>query len=122
MYKYLLSLSLLITTLCSAQVVSISPTETFQGQTLSVVITLAPGVIQAANPPADSFDVYLKQGSTRINSNVFTSSQIFPGTQPYTDSLRADFSIPPNATPGWYDVHVNTYTAGMVVVDNILAN
>lgn len=121
MYKYLLFF-LLISAHCSAQVISISPAEQFQGQTVSVIIKLAPGVIQAGNPPADSFDVYIQAGATRINCDDFTPAQIFPGTAPYTDSLSADFSIPAGAPPGWYDVHVTTYTLGMVPVDNILAN
>lgn len=121
MYKYLLQF-LLISSYCTAQVVSISPAEEFQGQTVTVIINLAPGIIQAGNPPADSFDVYIQGGASRINSDDFTPAQIFPGTAPYTDSLAADFTIPPGASPGWYDVHVTTYTAGNVPIDNILAN
>jgi hypothetical protein len=115
-------LLLFVVNFCSAQVVSISPAEEFRGQTVNVVIKLQPGVIQAANPPADSFDVYIMQGSARINSDAFTPAQIYPGTQPYDDSLHAAFSIPSTAVPGWYTVHVTTYTSGMVPVDNVLAN
>jgi hypothetical protein len=121
MPKYILVV-FLITKACFGQVISISPGEQFQGQTVNVVIRLNPGVIQAANPPADSFDVYIKQGSTRINCDDFTPAQIFPGVQPYTDSLSASFSIPAGATPGWYTVHVTTYSVGLIPVDNILAN
>ncbi len=102
------------------QVVSMSPSTAFQNQTFTSIIKLAPGVIQAGNPPSVITDVFLKQGDSIIYTNAFTSAQIFPGAAPYTDSLTADFTIPVYAKPGWYEVHVKTYDLFNSPIDNIL--
>jgi hypothetical protein len=122
--KIVLPLLLLIMLVAGsvAQVISVSPSSAYLQQTVSTTITLAPGVMQAANPPADTIDVYLEQSGYRIYADAFTPAQIFPGTPPYTDSLAADFTIDSAATPGWYNVHVITYDPSFVPVDNVLVN
>ena len=105
-----------------AQVISISPSSSYPNQTLTTRITLAPLVMQAGNPTAVATDVYLEQNGNRIYTNAFSTSQIYPGFAPYTDSLSTAFTIPLNAILGWYDVHVITYDLLNNPIDNVLAN
>lgn len=105
-----------------AQVISISPLSSYPNQTFTATITLAPTIMQAGNPPAAATDVYLEQNGNRIYTNAFSSTQVYPGFAPYTDSLSTDFTIPLNAILGWYDVHVITYDLLNNPIDNVLAN
>ncbi len=117
---YLSLISCLLFFNLQGQVVSMSPSSAFLNQTVTSIIKLSPGVIQAGNPPSVITDVFLKQGDSIIYTNAFTSTQIFPGAAPYTDSLTADFTIPVYAKPGWYEVHVKTYDIFNSLIDNIL--
>lgn len=113
----------------SAQVSTISPDFEFQGNTLTTTITMASGVLSAASPPMTSTDIYLEQNGIQIFTDFFDPSQIYTdGFGGLTDSLYTDFTISALATPGWYDVHVITYTMDpfqpwiMIPSDNVLTN
>ena len=122
------SFFLLVYNFTFAQVASITPTSAFQGQTLTTTITLASGVMMSASPPIGTSDIYLQQGSNIIYTTYFDQSQIYPSPiYPYfSDSLTTNFTIPSNAVPGWYDVHVISQ-GGIpnvlpILTDNILPN
>ena len=112
----------------SAQVSSIRPDFAFQGTTLTTTITMASGVLTSASPPNSATDIYLEQNGTQIFTDAFDVSQIYTDFSGYTDSLHTDFTIPALATPGWYDVHVITYTIDpfqpwiMIPSDNVFTN
>ena len=58
-----------------------------------------------------STDIYLEQNGVQIYTDFFNTSQVYTdGFGGLTDSLYTDFTIPALAQPGWYDVHVITYT------------
>lgn len=111
---FLLFVFFSITLSVRSQVVSIRPSTAVQGQTLTTTITVASGLFSSISPPMGMQDIYLQQGNTVINCNYFDPSvNIYPGTTwPFFwgDSLFTDFTIPPNAPSGPYDVHVITYT------------
>jgi hypothetical protein len=119
--KKLISLFLMIflAFALKAQVVSISPSSAFLSQTITATITLSPGILQAGTPLSVT-DIYLEQNGNKIYTDAFSVSQIFPGTPPYTDSLSTNFTIPPGAILGWYDVHVITNAPGPI--NNVLVN
>ncbi|MBK9541365.1 MAG: fibronectin type III domain-containing protein [Bacteroidetes bacterium] len=95
----------------SAQVSTISPDFEFQGNTLTTTITMASGTMTSASPPMSSTDIYLEQNGVQIYTDFFNTSQVYTdGFGGLTDSLYTDFTIPALAQPGWYDVHVITYT------------
>lgn len=108
-----------------AQVVSISPSSAFRGQTLTTTITMANGVMFNSSASLGTNDIYLQQGATTIFTDFYTWPM---GLPPFFDDLfTADFTIPTGAPFGWYDVHVITYDnsqpwLGSIPVDNILAN
>ncbi len=122
------SFFLLVYNFTFAQVASISPSSAFQGQTLTTTITLASGVMMSASPPIGTSDIYLQQGSNIIYTTYFDQSQIYPSPiYPYfSDSLTTNFTIPSNAVPGWYDVHVISQggipNVFPIITDNILSN
>jgi len=94
----------------SAQVTSISPAVSNPSQTLSTVIMLSSGVMQATAPsPNQASDIYLVQAGDTIFCDYFDSTQVYPGSGANSDSLWCDFTIPSNAMLGWYEVHVTTY-------------
>jgi hypothetical protein len=111
----------------SAQVSSISPAVSNPGQTLTTVITLAPGVLQNDTLPYQTSDIYLKQGLNTIFCDYFDSTQVYPGIGAPSDSLWCDFSIPLGAMLGWYEVHVISYFKdtvspfALIPIDNVLA-
>ena len=111
----------------SAQVVSIRPASSIPGQTLTTVITLATGVMQSASAPNQTNDIYLRQGGTTIICDYFDNTQVYPGSGGNSDSLWCNFTIPANATLGWYEVHVTTYWPNPIPpflgipTDNLLA-
>ena len=95
----------------TAQVSTISPDFAFQGTTLTTTITLANGILSSVSPPMSSTDIYLEQNGVQIFTDLFDPSQIYSdGFGGYSDSLYTDFTISAIAQPGWYDVHVITYT------------
>lgn len=108
-----------------AQIVSISPNNSLQGQTLQTTITLAAGVMQNATPPDNNSGIYLQQGATIIYTNFgyqpFNSFYYFydVGTSTFTwyDSTRAPFSIPANAPTGYYDVVLVSYELPLLTPD-----
>lgn len=102
----------------AAQVVSISPDSTNPGLTVSTVITLAPGIINNGHAPNTPAEVFLKQGVDTIFTDAFDSTQIYPGVSGHSDSLQAAFTIPALAILGWYEVHVITYDALSLPIDN----
>lgn len=94
----------------SAQVTSISPAVSNPSQTLSTMIMLSSGVMQATAPsPNQASDIYLLQAGDTIFCDYFDSTQVYPGGGANSDSLWCDFTIPSNAMLGWYEVHVTTY-------------
>ncbi len=111
----------------SAQVISISPAVSNPSQTLTTVITLAPGILQSDTLPYQTTDVYLKQAGDIIFCDYFDSTQVYPGAGAPSDSLICDFTIPVSAMLGWYEVHVISYFKDTVApfallpVDNILS-
>lgn len=129
MMKRFLFLSLLVCVgmSLSAQVTSISPASSNPNQTLTTVITLASGILQTDSLPYQTGDIYLKQGGNIIICDYFDSTQVYPGAGAPSDSLFCDFTIPPGAMLGWYEVHVITYFKdtvspfALLPIDNMLA-
>ena len=127
--KLLLFISfVLLVQFVTAQVASVRPNRGYRGQTLTTTITLATGVMQFATPPQGYMDIYLQQGANVIYTytayqaltNMYYSTG-FPFGYNWYDSLITDFPIPLNASLGYYDVHVITYS-GATPVDNVLIN
>src|SRR5690242_472187 len=85
-----------------AQILSIDPDTAMQGENLNTTITMVNGTITNGSPPWQSQDIYLQQGA-----NIIYSSGI--NWMWMTDYGDAYFSIPNNAQPGMYDLHVTSY-------------
>lgn len=78
--------------------VSIVPNSAMQGQSLTTTITEAQGSWVSASPPCDNMGVYLEKNGTYIYCTNFIPQ--------WPDIIFADFTIPPNADPGFYNVYV----------------
>ncbi|MBK7571608.1 MAG: T9SS type A sorting domain-containing protein [Bacteroidetes bacterium] len=116
MKKNLLLLTFLLFSFCSySQIVSIVPNSSAKGVTLPTVITMATNTFYSSSPPQGLNDIYLQQGATIIYVNSFDPAiNVYPGgawPSFYSDSMHVDFTIPANALPGFYDVHVVTWSA-----------
>jgi hypothetical protein len=91
-----------LTGIASSQIlgnlVSIVPDTAMQGQTLTTTITQPQGSWVMASPPCDNYGIYLERQGEIIYSNSF---------QPiWMDQVEAEFTIPQNATPGFYNVYL----------------
>ncbi|HQW00692.1 MAG TPA: hypothetical protein PLZ91_10225, partial [Bacteroidia bacterium] len=116
MKKNLLLLTFLLFSFCSySQIVSIVPNSSAKGVTLPTVITMATNTFYSSSPPQGLNDIYLQQGATIIYVNSFDPAiNVYPGgawPSFYSDSMHVDFTIPANALPGFYDLHVITWSA-----------
>ena len=92
--------------LSEAQIVSIRPDSAGLNQTLATTITAANGVFAMASPPYNTNDIFLQQGGSQIHPDAY---DIITNYYQGTDSIWVNFTIPSNANPGFYDVHVITY-------------
>jgi|GEM_PF-3452227 len=77
---------------------SVYPNSAAQGQTLTTTITEVPGSFMMSSPPCSNHEVLLVLGTDSIFSNSYNI--------PWIDEVDAEFTIPPAATPGFYDVYV----------------
>jgi uncharacterized repeat protein (TIGR01451 family) len=96
-------LSLLFFTEIAGQ---ISPSAGYRGETLTTTITSASVNMTVSSGAASTYIFSLVKGNTVIlanNYNFFISNF---GCQ-CADSVHIDFTIPINASAGYYDVHIN---------------
>ncbi len=129
MNKFLLPIIFLFSILPTfAQVVSITPSSAFRGQTITTTISLAAGTMYTSSPSMGASDIYLQQGATIIYTDSYSMSQwnTLPSFPYFDDSFTTDFTIPAGAPFGWYDVHVVTYENPAPWINNpvyhVLAN
>src|SRR5690349_6671343 len=78
--------------------VSIVPATAMQGETLTTHITEPQGSWQMASPPCDNYGIYLEKAGDIIYCTRYDPI--------WMDQIDADFSIPANADPGFYNVYV----------------
>jgi hypothetical protein len=78
--------------------VSIFPNTATQGQSLTTTITEQQGSWIVASPPCDNMGIYLEKSGVYIYCTNFNLQ--------WPDIIFADFTIPPNADPGFYNVYV----------------
>ena len=77
---------------------SVNPNTATQGQTLITTITQVAGSYLLGSPPCDNHGIFLLQGIDTIFCNYYNWQ--------WMDVVDAEFSIPPAAALGYYDLYV----------------
>lgn len=97
---------------------SFSPDTVLAGTTITGVITGYATSFQSSSPPSSIMDSYI------FKNNPFAYYAANPSTFSSTDDehFSGDYSIPSNATPGWYDLYVKYEGPGATYVSLTLPN
>lgn len=77
---------------------SVNPNTAIQGQTLITTITQVAGSYMLGSPPCDNHGIFLLQGIDTIFCNYYNWQGM--------DVVDAEFTIPPAAPTGFYDLYV----------------